>query len=103
MVEAEIAHMQAMDDDLYSIGSFDNDDEVGFPVLDGPVLLLGRALVEAVWAVVGDDSLADVPSVLVRALEGVVPGLDAPLPERLRFSPRANPRPRNLARCACGG
>lgn len=78
VVEAEIAHMQAMDDDLYSIGSFDNDDEVGFPALDGPVFLLGRALVEAVWAVVGDDSLADVPSVLVRALEGVVPSLDAP-------------------------
>jgi hypothetical protein len=78
VVEAEIAHMRAMDDDLYSIGLFDNDDEVGFPALDGPVFLLGRALVEAVWAVVGDDSLADVPSVLVRALEGAVPGLDAP-------------------------
>jgi hypothetical protein len=41
--------MRAMDDDLYSIGPFDNDDEVGFPALDGPVFLLGRALVEAVW------------------------------------------------------
>ena len=78
VVEAEIAHMRAMDDDVYSIGPFDNDDEVGFPALDGPVFLLGRAPVEAVWTVVGDDSLADVPSVLVLALDGVVPGLDAP-------------------------
>ncbi len=79
VVEAEIAHMRAMADDLYSIGPFDNDDEVGFPALDGPVFLLGRALVEAVWAVVGDDSLADVDGVLELALDEVVPGLDAPL------------------------
>jgi hypothetical protein len=76
VVEAEIAHMQDMDDDLYSIGPFDNDDEVGFPALDGPMFLLGRALVEVVWSAVGDDSLADVPNVLELALEGVVPGLE---------------------------
>lgn len=79
VVEAEIAHMQAMDDDVYSIGPFDNDDEVGFPALDGPVFLLGRALVEAVWSAVGDDSLADVDGVLELALDEVIPGLDAPL------------------------
>jgi hypothetical protein len=77
VVEAEIDHMRALDDDPYSIGPFGNDDEVGFPALDGPVFLLGRALVEAVWAAVGDDLLADVDRVLKHALDGVVPGLDA--------------------------
>lgn len=79
VVEDEVAYMQTLDDDVYSIGPFDNDDEVGFPVLDGPVFLLGRALTEAVWATVGDDSLADVDRVLEHALDGVVPGLDASL------------------------
>jgi hypothetical protein len=78
VVEDEVAHMQAMSDDVYSIGPFDNDDVVGFPALDGPVLLLGRALTEAVWATVGDDSLADVDDVLELALDGVVPDPDAP-------------------------
>jgi hypothetical protein len=71
--------MRDMDEPMYSIGPFDNDDEIGFPALDGPVFLLGRALVEAVWATVGDDSLAGVDSVLEPALDAVAPGLDAPL------------------------
>jgi hypothetical protein len=54
----------------------DDDEEVGFPVMDGPVRLLGRALTETVWAIVGDDSLADVDNVLESALDGVVPGLE---------------------------
>ena len=51
--------MQAMEDDLYSIGPFDNDDEVDFPELDGPVFLLGRALVEAVWSAYFDIGSRD--------------------------------------------
>jgi hypothetical protein len=77
VVEAEVAHMQDMDDDLCDIEPFENYHRVGFPELDGPVYLLGRALVEAVWATVGDDSLPDVDSMLELALDGVVPGLDS--------------------------
>jgi hypothetical protein len=67
VVEDEIDHMRFLDDD-----------EIGFPALDGPVLLLGRALIESAWAAVGDDSLADVDEVLEHALDGVVPDLDGP-------------------------
>ena len=79
VVEAEVAHMQDTDDDLCDIEPFENYRLVRFPELDGPVYLLGRALTEAVWATVGDDWLADVDRVLQAALDGVVPGLDAPL------------------------
>lgn len=79
VVEDEAAYMREMAEPLYSIGPLDNDDEVGFPALDGPVFLLGRALVEAVWAAVGEDSLADIDRELKLALDGAVPGLDAPL------------------------
>jgi hypothetical protein len=45
--------------------------------LDGPVFLLGAcALVDAVWAAVGEDPLGDVLGVLVPMLDGAVPGLD---------------------------
>lgn len=77
VVEDELAYMKTAGDREYSIGPFDNDDGEDFPELDGPVFLLGRALVEAVWAVIGDDSLSDVLSVLLPALDGVVPGLAA--------------------------
>jgi hypothetical protein len=78
VIEDELAYMKTADDRQYSIGPFDNDDDEDFPELDGPMFLLGRALVEAVWTVTGDDSLSDVLSVLLPALDGVVPGLDAP-------------------------
>jgi hypothetical protein len=55
----------------------DDDEEVGFPVMDGPVLLIGRALTETVWAIAGNDSLADVGGALESALDGAVPGLEA--------------------------
>jgi hypothetical protein len=85
MIAAEVAHRQAMDDKRNYLELFDDDDEPDFPELDslefperdGPVFLLGRALVEAVWAAVGDDSLAAVSDVLELALDGVVPGLEA--------------------------
>jgi hypothetical protein len=47
-----------------------------FPELDGPVFLLGgRALMDATWAVVGEDPLSDVLGVLRPALDAAVPGL----------------------------
>jgi len=78
IVAAEQAYAQAMDATLYSIRPFDDDDEPDFPELDGPAHLLGaRALVDAVWAAVGDDGLSDVLGVLRAALDGAVPGLDS--------------------------
>lgn len=47
------------------------------PLLDGPVYLLGgRALVDAVWAAVGEDPLSGILGVLVPALDDTIPGLD---------------------------
>ena len=55
IVRAEQAYGEAMDATMYSIGPFDDDDEPEFPELDGPVYLLGGcALVDAIWAAVGD-------------------------------------------------
>ncbi len=52
------------------------DDEQDFPELDGPVFLIGAcALVDAIWAAVGEDPLADILAVLVPALDAAVPGL----------------------------
>ena len=72
---AELAHMQAMGDTLSSIGPFD-DGGPEFPELDGPVYLLGgQALMEATWAMVGEDRLSDVQGVLLPALDAAVPDL----------------------------
>jgi hypothetical protein len=50
-------------------------DEPGFPGQDGPVFLLGTcALVDAIWALTGDDSLSDVLDVLAPALDDALPG-----------------------------
>ena len=49
--------------------------EPGFPAQDGPVFLLGTcALVDAIWALTGDDSLCDVLDVLAPALDDALPG-----------------------------
>jgi len=49
--------------------------EPGFPAQDGPVFLLGTcALVDAIWALTGDDSLSDVLDVLAPALDDALPG-----------------------------
>jgi hypothetical protein len=61
IVEAELAHWD---------GDLEN-----FPELDGPVYVLGaRALVEATWALVGNDPLGDVLGVLKSALDSPVSG-----------------------------
>ena len=45
-------------------------------MLDGPVFLLGAcALVDATWAVVGEDPLSEVLGVLLPVLDRAVPGL----------------------------
>ncbi len=49
--------------------------EPEFPEEDGPVLLIGGALVDATWAVVGDDPVSEVHAVLARVVDGAVPGL----------------------------
>jgi hypothetical protein len=50
-------------------------DEPGFAEQDGPVFLLGTcALVDAIWALTGDDSLSDVLDVLAPALDDALPG-----------------------------
>ncbi|HMI25338.1 MAG TPA: hypothetical protein VK594_12700 [Streptosporangiaceae bacterium] len=78
IAQAELAYGQAAEASLYSIGPDWDDDGPEFPVLDGPVYLLGeRTLVDTVWAAVGDDPLGEVIKVLVQALDGAVPGLDA--------------------------
>jgi len=77
IAEAELAYARA-EASLYSIGADWDDDGPEFPVLDGPVYLLGeRTLVDTVWAAVGDDPLGEVIKVLIQALDGAVPDLDA--------------------------
>jgi hypothetical protein len=45
---------------------------------DEPVFLLGTcALVDATWALVGEDPLSQVLGVLLSALDGAVPGPDS--------------------------
>ncbi len=77
IAEAELAYRKAADAAMYQIGTDRDEDEPEFPELDGPVFLLGTcALVDAVWAAVGEDPLGDVLGVLVPVLDGAVPGLD---------------------------
>jgi len=76
IAEAELAYGKAADAWLHRPAADWYEDEPDFPETDGPVFLLGAcALVEAVWAAVGDDPLSDVIGVLVPALDAAVPGL----------------------------
>jgi hypothetical protein len=52
------------------------EEEPEFPEEDGPVLLVGGTLMDATWAVVGDDPVSEVHAVLARALDDAVPRLD---------------------------
>lgn len=77
IAEAELAYHKAADTPIYQLGTDWDDDEPEFPELDGPVFLLGAcALVDAVWAAVGEDPLGDVLGVLLPVLDDAVPGLD---------------------------
>jgi hypothetical protein len=77
IAETELAYARA-EASLYSTGADWDDDVPEFPTLDGPMYLLGeRTLVDTVWTAVGDDPLDEVIKVLIQALDGAVPGLDA--------------------------
>ena len=78
IAEAELAYRKAADAAMYQIGTAWDEDEPEFPEQDGPVFLLGTcALVDAVWAAVGDDPLTDVLGVLLPVLDAAVPGVDS--------------------------
>jgi hypothetical protein len=48
----------------------------GFPILDGPLLILGQLiLADATRAVLGDDVGGEELAVLSRALDGMIPGV----------------------------
>jgi hypothetical protein len=77
IAEAELAYGKAMDARMNGTGLDWDDDEPQFPEQDGPVFLLGACvLVDALWAVVGEDPLTEVRGVLRPALAAAVPGLD---------------------------
>ena len=74
---AELAYREAIEDWLHRGGMEDGDDEPEFPELDGPVFLLGTcALVDATWAVVGEDPLSEVLGELLPVLDHAIPGLE---------------------------
>jgi hypothetical protein len=78
IAEAELAYGKAVEAWLIRTGPDWDDDEPEFPELDGPVFLLGAcALVDAVWAAVGEDPLTEVRPVLLPVLADAVPALDA--------------------------
>jgi hypothetical protein len=78
IAEAELAYGKAVEAWLIRTGPDSDDDEPEFPELDGPVFLLGAcALVDAVWAAVGEDLLTEVRPVLLPVLADAVPALDA--------------------------
>ena len=80
LAEAELAYRKAADAAMYQIGTDWDEDEPEFPELDGPVFLLGTcALVDAVWAAVGEDPLSHILGVLLPVLAAAVPGLDSQL------------------------
>jgi len=75
IAEAELAYGEAIEDWLHRGGRELDEDEPEFPELDGPVFLLGgSALIDAVWAVVGEDPLSEVLRVMLPVLERAVPG-----------------------------
>jgi len=79
IAEAELAYRDTAAEARLRLGSDEgDDDEPEFPELDGPVFLLGAcALVDAVWAVVGEDPLSEILGVLLPVLDSTVPGLDS--------------------------
>lgn len=78
IAEAELANREAIEAWLHRGEREWEEGEPEFPELDGPVFLLGTcALVDATWAVVGEDPLSEVLAVLLPALDGAVSGLES--------------------------
>jgi hypothetical protein len=77
VAEAEFSYGQAASLAAFGIGTERTGDEPGFPELDGPMFLLGTcALIDATWAVIGQDPLRDVLGVLTPLLDDALPGLE---------------------------
>jgi hypothetical protein len=78
IAEAELAYGKAVEAWLNRPALYWDEDEPEFPEMDGPVFLLGScALMDALWATVGEDPLAEVRRILQPVLAGAVPGLDS--------------------------
>ena len=77
VAQAEFAYREAADV-WFGLDPRDREGpEPRFPELEGPVFLLGTcALVDATWAILGEDPLTDVLAVLAPVLGSSVPGLD---------------------------
>jgi len=77
VAEAEFAYREAADAWFSLAPSEREGPEPQFPELEGPVFLLGTcALVDATWAIVGEDPLTEVIDVLLPVLNSTAPGLD---------------------------
>jgi len=81
IAEAELAPGEAMKAwlDQYRPGLGEREPketEPEFPEEDGPVLLMGGALMDATWAVVGTDPVSEVHALLARVLDDAVPALE---------------------------
>ncbi len=78
IAEAELAYGKAVEAWLNRPALYRDEDEPEFPEMDGPVFLLGAcALMDALWATVGEDPLTEVRLVLLPVLAGAVPNLDS--------------------------
>jgi hypothetical protein len=76
IAEAELVYGEAADAAMEQFGT--DRDVPEFPDQDGPVFLLGVcALMDALWAVVGEDSLTEIQGVLLPALHDARPAVDA--------------------------
>jgi hypothetical protein len=78
IAEAELAYGKAVEAWLSRPALYRDEDEPEFPEMDGPVFLLGTcALMDALWATVGEDPLTEVRLVLLPVLAGAVPSLES--------------------------
>lgn len=74
VAEAEYSYGQAANLAAFGIGTAGMGDEPEFPEQDGPMFLLGTlALIDAMEAVIGKDSLQDVLGVLTPLLDDALP------------------------------
>jgi hypothetical protein len=78
IAEAELAYGKAVGAWLDGTRPDPDDGEPEFPELDGPLFLLGAcALVDALWAAVGEDPLTEVRRVLLPVLADAAPDLNS--------------------------
>jgi hypothetical protein len=76
VAEAEFSYGQAANLAAFGIGTTGMGDEPEFPEEDGPMSLLGTlALIDATWAVIGEDPLQEVLGVLTPILDDALPEL----------------------------